>query len=102
MITRESYWTANSYHGNSEMIKIKDLEDSHIVNIVLYIKEHREETFRGHELMSVLYDEIKVRGLQSLVDKGEYIPFISRRTKELVRDTEPKEKKTITITIEVS
>ena len=83
-ITRETYWTANSYHGNNNRIKIKHLEDSHLVNIILFIRENCEEELRGRELMGVLYGEAFKRKLSQLINKGEYIPYISKTDQTLI------------------
>ena len=34
MVTRESYWGANGAHSQGQWIQIKDLEDTHLNNII--------------------------------------------------------------------
>ena len=71
--TRESTWGSN----DGRQIKIKDLEDRHLVNIVHFLNHSEKHKLwhRRSEYLRILNEEIKLRALpQEYVDKAPY-PF---------------------------
>jgi hypothetical protein len=60
-VTRNTIWCANSDLMNVRNIKIKNLDDTHLVNIIAWVKE-RQRSY-PEKLLPVLMAEVKRRNL---------------------------------------
>jgi len=84
-ISRETAWEANGKHSSKKAIPIKDLEDSHIVNICLWLPGVLEQYgVHGSKIQAVINEEVELRGLSEVVEKGEYLPYTSYVTGEMI------------------
>lgn len=60
--SRDSYWKANSVDpDNAKIVKIRDMDDTHLVNVIDWVKNRLHVYSR--ELLNVLLEEVKIRRL---------------------------------------
>jgi len=69
MYSRDTVWTANLDPNNVKKIKIKDLTDKHLANII----KHTLANHYKPELVDFLKHELEFRGLpESFLDNAPY------------------------------
>jgi hypothetical protein len=72
-LSRESYWTLH----DGTKVKIKNLENSHLLNIVLHVSKRLEKhnlPKKHSKVLMILNEELKSRGLKRI---RKPLPFIS-------------------------
>ena len=85
MITRESYWGAHGAHSQQQWIKIKDLDDTHLNNIIKMLYDEGLWKLMV-DTMDVLVREFRQRGFATNPSKLEWKPYTSHATGELITD----------------
>lgn len=94
MINRDSLWYANGKHSQNKFIAIKDLDDGHLINIIHLLSTRYIEWTNIIELSeliqiaTVMFDEVKLRGIETMLYSGKIIPYISHTTGELITNGE--------------
>ena len=76
IFTRESYWLSNSDPKNVRKIKIKDLTDTHLVNILKWVKDPNHK-YDNNLINIIEIEAIKVRKLSKEFINGAPYPYNS-------------------------